>query len=154
MFIYPPDPFADFVAWKQRLYPSLVFVKRSYLRRWAAYQFFMANIDNIIDSSSHPTNTIPPAQTTAASALDPVHPTYRLNYTTSQARPRIIGPLQHYYINKRGFPELWDDDEKNAKKLKRNSDPNSDTEDLTECVRDSERDVSLFTVFTGGRLPP
>jgi hypothetical protein len=157
MLIHPPDPFADFIAWKQKLYPSLVFVKRSYLRRWGAYQFLMANNEILSTPVSHPTNTITPAQTTTvAAAADPVNHNYQLNYTVNpnQPRPSIIGPRQHYYINKRGFPEHWDDDEKNARKLKRSSHPNSDTEDLTECVADSERDVKLFTVFTGGSLPP
>ena len=158
MLNHPPDPFADCIAWKQKLYPSLVFVKRSYLQRWAAYKFLMANNDTLSDPNNHPTNTIHPAQTTAAVsvAAAPVYNNYQLNYTVnpSQPRPRIIGPRQHYYINKRGFPEHWDDDEKNARKLKRSSHPNSDTEDLTEYIADSERDVKLFTVFTGGSLPP
>jgi len=157
MLIHPPDPFADFIAWKQKLYPSLVFVKRSYLRRWAAYQFLMANNDTLSAPNNHPTNTFHPAQTTAAVsvAAAPVYNNYQLNYTVnpSQPRPSIIEPRKHYYINKRGFPEHWDDDEKNAKKLKPYTGSTSEN-DLTENIRDSERDVKLFTVFTGGSLPP
>ena len=134
MVVHPPDIYSEFVAWKQRLHPEFVFVKRSYLRRQQAYNFFLANLD-----------PAPVTTSAVASIPDPEH-----QLSPNPTYSPFLGPKQHYYINKRGFSEHWDDDERNAKRYKRDyTRPNSETTDITEDTVNNEQDVSLVRVCTG-----